>query len=251
MKKSYFVNEISDVLKIDQVNDSSVNGLQIDCSKNEIKHITFAVDFSLDALRFAKKNKSDLLFVHHGLIWKHLGPITGITYKYVAECIKADIGLFACHLPLDMHPSLGNNIELCKLLNLQSPIAFGGYHGQKIGYAGYLKKPKTINQIALTLNKKLATKCHILPFGKKEIKTIAIVSGGAADIALQAKELDIDLFISGETSHSTYNQIKDSKINTIFAGHYATEIWGVQKCAEFIEENYDIKCSFFDNPTGF
>lgn len=251
MKKSDFISEISDFLQINEIPDSSVNGLQIDCSKSQIKSITFAVDFSLDALKEAKKNKSDLLFVHHGLIWKHLGPITGITYKYVAECIKANIGLFACHLPLDMHPTVGNNIELSKILKLKSPVAFGGYNGLKLGYAGYLEKPKSITQIAQTLNKKLKTKCSILPFGKKEIQSIGIVSGSAADISLQAKELDIDLFISGETSHASYNQIKDYKMNTIFAGHYATETWGVKKCAEFINDNYNINCHFFDNPTGF
>lgn len=250
MKKSDFLSEISNFLKIKEIKDVSVNGLQIDTSKSNINNITFAVDFSLDALKFAKKKKSQILFVHHGLIWKHLGALTGITYKYIAECIKADIGLFACHLPLDMHPDVGNNIELCKILQLNNPLPFGTYHGQKLGFWGSLKEPKSITTIASTLNKKLKTKCTVLPYGKKRIKNIGIVSGGAADIALQTKDTPIDLFISGETSHALYNQIKDYKINTIFAGHYATETWGVKKCAEYIEKNYDIQCHFFDNPTG-
>lgn len=250
MKKAEFLQEMNNFLKIPEIKDSSVNGIQIDCSHKEITNITFAVDFSLSALKQAKKNKSQILFTHHGLIWKHLGPITGITYKYISECIKSDIGLFACHLPLDMHPEVGNNIELAKILNLNNPTPFGGYHGQEIGYAGTLKDTKSINQITQTLNKKLKNKPTVLPFGKKKIKSVAIVSGGAADIALQAKEAGIDLFITGETSHASYNQIKDYKINTIFAGHYATETWGVKKCAQYIAKNYDIKCNFFDYPTG-
>lgn len=251
MKKTEFVQQMDTLLKIKEIKDSSVNGIQIDNSKTEIKHIVFAVDFSLSALKFAKQKKADFLFVHHGLIWKHLGAITGITYKYISECIKSDIGLFACHLPLDIHPTLGNNIELCKILDLNNPTPFGGYHGQTLGFAGSLKQAKSINQIATTLNKKLKTKCHTLSFGKKKIKTIGIVSGGAADIALEAKDAGIDLFISGESSHSNYNRIKDYKMNTIFAGHYATETWGVKQCAKYLNKNTDIKCTFFDSPTGF
>ncbi|MBU0626659.1 Nif3-like dinuclear metal center hexameric protein [Patescibacteria group bacterium] len=57
----------------------------------------------------AIKEKLDLLIVHHGLFWGIEQTITGLMYKRVSKLIKNDIALYACHLPLDAHPVVGNN----------------------------------------------------------------------------------------------------------------------------------------------
>lgn len=250
MKAKKLVDYLAGFFDVKNIKDSALNGLQVESAHQEIKKITLAVDFSLPAVKKAKENRSQWLFVHHGLVWHGLQDITGLRYTYISELIKNNIALYACHLPLDLHPKVGHNIELCRLLKLKNIKPFGTYQDTLIGFCGELKEAKSINTVSQELKNLLKSDSIILPFGKKKIKTIGIVSGGAADIALQAKEKELDLFISGESSHSFYNQIKDSKINVIFCGHYATETLGLKKMAKHLKEKFGLNYEWFDNPTG-
>jgi len=250
MKTIKLTAYLSDYFDVNNIEDSSLNGVQVESTHKETTKITFAVDFSLEAVKFAKKNNSQMLFVHHGLIWKGLPSITGLTYEYIAALIKNSIALYGMHLPLDMHPEVGHNIELCRILNLGEISPFGNYKGTTIGFSGKLKKAVSLKTIAKELEKKLKTKNTLLEFGPKTIKSIAVVSGGAADLSLESKEKNIDLYITGETSHSWYNKIKDSRINVLFGGHYATETLGLKKTAEHLKEKFGLKTAWFDNPTG-
>jgi len=39
-------------------------------------------------------------------------------------------------------------------------------------------------------------------------------------------------------------------VNLVYAGHYATETFGVKKVGEILAENFNIEQEFIDYPTG-
>ena len=100
------------------------------------------MDSSLEIFKEASKRKADLILVHHGLIWGGLKNIRGLVKERISYLFRKDISLYAAHLPLDMHPEIGNNIGLVKILDLSYPEPFGAYHGVKIGFKGKYEKER-------------------------------------------------------------------------------------------------------------
>jgi putative NIF3 family GTP cyclohydrolase 1 type 2 len=90
----------------------------------------------------------------------------------------------------------------------------------------------------------------VYPFGKPENHTCAVISGGAAYEANQAIEEGVDLYVTGETSHSVYHQILEGHLNMIAAGHYVTELWGVRRVMERCAAELETDLEFIDVPTG-
>ncbi|MDR3192369.1 MAG: Nif3-like dinuclear metal center hexameric protein, partial [Treponema sp.] len=125
--------------------DSSLNGIQVD-NDGEIHKIAFAVDASLETFKRAAGAGAGLLFVHHGLFWGSPLRISGTHRERIKFLLEHNLALYAVHLPLDQHPSLGNNAALAELLGIESLEPFGLYHDRKIGYKGMLKEPLTIDE---------------------------------------------------------------------------------------------------------
>ncbi|KYC52333.1 MAG: metal-binding protein [Candidatus Methanofastidiosum methylothiophilum] len=243
------VKYMDDYLKINEIEDVSANGLQIE-GKKEVEKICLGVDGSLEMFKEASKINADLILVHHGLIWGGLKNIRGLMKERIFTLFENGISLYAAHLPLDMHPEIGNNIELIKILNLSNPEPFGAYHGLKIGFKGQYESPKTVKEISSILEKSLSTKIESFQFGMNKIKSVGIVSGGGGSTFEDCIKEKIDLFITGEPSHSIYHIAKEAGINLIFAGHYATEKLGVMALGKKIEEKFSVKTEFIDIPTG-
>jgi len=240
---------LDEYLKISEIEDVSVNGLQVE-GKKKVNKICFAVDASVETFKSAKEENADMLFVHHGMIWNGLKSITGINYGRLKFLIENNISLYAAHLPLDKHEEVGNNIQFLKIFGINKGIEeFGTYHGIKIGYAGRFEKEKKLSDFVSEIEKELNTKCKILKFGKEKIKSIGVVSGGAASLIDEAIE-NVDCFVTGEPSHQVYHIAKEGKINVIFAGHYATETLGVKAMAALISKKFGIETKFIDCQTG-
>lgn len=230
--------------------DIALNGLQVANSTEEVRRVALAVDACQQSIRLAADWKADLLFVHHGLYWGAPAALTGSHYRRVRALLAADLALYAVHLPLDMHPELGNNVGLARRVGLLDLEPFGEYRGVKIGFKGHLAETKSLEQVSRLCCGGEERSVRVLPFGPKEVNTVGVVSGGAADEALQAIDEKLDLFITGEASHTIYHQCLESGINVIFGGHYLTETSGVTQLGEKLERETELKTRFFDIPTG-
>lgn len=232
--------------------DSALNGLQVASSRKrtEIKRVAFAVDASLISFQRASAWGADLLFVHHGLFWGKALPVTGGHYRRIRQLLESDLALYAVHLPLDMHPEFGNNAGIARLLGLEDLKPFGSYKGLKIGFSGYLNKAGTLDEIVAVLCGDGRNVLSILPFGAEKIKSVGIVSGGAAAEVSDAIEEGLDLYITGDASHTVYHQCLESKINVIFGGHYLTEEWGVKLLSEKLKKEIGLETTFLSIPTG-
>ena len=59
-----------------------------------------------------KVASQNLLVVHHGLFWQGAQRIEGALYRKLKLAMDHDLAIYSAHLPLDMHPELGNNALL-------------------------------------------------------------------------------------------------------------------------------------------
>ena len=232
--------------------DDSNNGLQVQ-GNPEIRKAVFGVDACNALFERTIEKKGDFVFVHHGLSWTDsLKRLTGSNARRISPLFKNDISLYACHLPLDMHPELGHNILLAKMLNLQSCRNFVKYHGGDLGTAGEIPEGQSPAKIAEILEKELPTKCIIYGNRDESVRKIGIISGGGGrpEGIIEAARQGIECFITGEANHTSYHFIKEENISVIIAGHYATEKPGVIAVMNNIREKFAIDCEFIDIPTG-
>lgn len=226
--------------------DDSNNGLQIENS-GEVTKICTGVDASLRFFEEAAARGADCVLVHHGLSWgDSLKRLTGLNYRLVRSALLRNMALYAAHLPVDAHPTLGNNARLAALLGLQNATPFFDYHGMTIGFKGSLPEATPLEKIVTQLCETINPDLRVLPFGKREIRTIGIVSGGASTGVAAAAEEGLDLFLTGEPSLQGYNLAEQLGINAIFAGHYATERCGVQAIGDYIQSTWGIPVEHID-----
>ena len=244
MKLQKIVSHLDSKLEINKIEDRSVNGLQVQNS-GTVKKIGIAVDACMDTFRKAKKEGCDMILVHHGLFWNARETITKEMHTRIKYLLDNNIALYAAHLPLDKHETLGNNALLFKMLGAKPKEVFG-----KVGFHGEFPKPVPITQIIKVLSEKIKADGSAFLYGPEKIRTIAIVSGGGAYDIMEAIALGLDLYITGEPANMIPTVAKDAKINVICAGHYATEIVGVQAVAKHLEKTFKLKTVFLDNPTG-
>ena len=249
MEKLYTITKYLDELfDIRNVNDISWNGLQFEGS-NKVVKIVFAVDAGIETFEKAADENADLLIVHHGLFWKYSDPsICGINKSRTNILFTKKISLYACHLPLDIHSTVGNNIGLLKLLGA-SWDSYTNNREKSILVSGFFNKSYTLCDIVEKLNTSLKTECITLPFGKQKIKKIGVISGscGYSDFS-EAIRLNLDLLVTGECV-DVYHMVKDAGINVIFAGHYATETVGMKLLMELMTNKFNISAKFLDIPT--
>ncbi len=230
--------------------DKSLNGIQVGRSEGEIERVAFAVDACAETIRRAAAAGAQVLFVHHGLFWGDAVPLNGPLLERLRLLLDADIALYACHLPLDRHPELGNNAVLARMLGLKDIRPFGPYHGVEIGFAGLLDPPIGLDEALRRILPDGSRPLSLLPGRGAEIRSAAVVSGGAAPNALDAIAEGIDLFVTGESSHEAYHAMIEAGVAFLAAGHYATETWGVKALAERLGRETGIKTLFIDVPTG-
>jgi dinuclear metal center YbgI/SA1388 family protein len=250
MKLQELVRYLDSYLRVAEIEDSSQNGLQVE-GPADVEKLAFAVDSSLAAIDQAVAAGAQLLVVHHGLLWGSPAALVGPFMRRVKSLILGECGLYASHLPLDLHPEVGNNAELARLLDLKDTFTFGKEKGVEIGVAGALDPPLDLpGLIGRLVQIFQTTPIRVLNHGPETATRVGCISGFAADLADQAEAAGLDTYITGETSHAYFHEASERGLNIIYAGHYTTETLGVKALARHIETKYGLDTVFLDNPTG-
>ena len=227
--------------------DGAVNGLQVQNS-DLVSGIATAVDASLATVKMAVASKADLLIVHHGLFWSLRQPWTGKNYELLRLLIENNLAVYSSHLPLDAHPRLGNNAQLCTALGLKNLKPFFESHGQTIGFKSIAKISR--KELATRLEKAVGVKSKLIPGGEVICKKIGVVTGGAGAELKQAAAEGVDTFITGEGPHWTFALAEELGVNVFYGGHYATETFGVKALAAELSKKFKLPWTFLDHPTG-
>jgi dinuclear metal center YbgI/SA1388 family protein len=232
---------------------AAMNGLQLE-NQSEIRGIASAVDFSTRGIEGAIEADANLLIVHHGMFWRGYDRFQGAAYRRLHLVIGNDVAVYSSHLPLDRHPTLGNNVLLAKELGLNPTGNFAEYSGVFIGVRG----ESDIETAALAEKARKFTRTHggnarvtlMAPHRHTRRWAICTGAGASSDTLKEAAALKIDTLIVGEGPHHTAVEAEENDLVIIYAGHYATETLGVRALAEHLGHKYGIPSHFVDAPTG-
>jgi len=227
--------------------DRAHNGLQVE-NDGRVTRIAAAVDASLATVKLAIAARADLLIVHHGLFWSDTVPWTGKRRELQRLLVEHNLAIYSSHLPLDLHPKLGNNAQLAAALGFKQLRPFFFEKGAHIGLQTTVKVSR--DDLAKRLARATGVAPKLLPGGAGECRRIGIVTGGAGAELRKAAEEGVDTFITGEGPHWTFALAEEAGLNVLYGGHYATETFGVKALAAHLAKKFRLPWTFLDHPTG-
>ena len=245
MKLEEVVKYQNDLLRVTEFDDypNALNGLQLENS-GTVSKVAAAVDACEAVLRMAVEDGADLLIVHHGLFWSGLQSLTGAHYRKLKLAIENDLAVYSVHLPLDAHPLAGNNVLLCNALDFPEP--------RKPFLEVGLQVEAKLNREALCrrIEQAVGGNVHFAPGGPPITRRIGVVTGGAGGEIFKAAAEGVDTFITGEGPHWSFTAAEELNMNIFYAGHYATETFGVQELAKSLQAKFALPWTFLHHPTG-
>lgn len=240
------VEFINSYLRVGDFKDyeGAKNGLQCENS-GKVTSIAAAVDAGLGEIKLAAHMGADLLLAHHGMFWAPPIPFVKHNYDKLKTLIDSDLAVYACHLPLDAHPTIGNNALIAKALGIKIISPCFDFYGAEIGVLA--QAPKGGRE---ELEKRLALlfpeTFKAIRFGSREPKKVAICSGGSGNCVEKLAELGADTFVCGELSQYHFTTAVELNLNLYPCGHYATERFGVMALGELVAEKFGLKCNFIE-----
>ena len=223
------------------------NGLQVE-GRGPVSKLGAAVDASERILGKAAQEGVDLLLVHHGLFWDPGRPITGRRYRKLRLLMEEGMALYSSHLPLDAHAEVGNCAVLMRALGWDPEKRFGEWKGLEIGWQTESVEP--IQALRDRVAEVVEGPVQLLAGGPDTTGRVAIVTGGGGSFIGQAAEAGVDTLITGEGAHHTYLDAMELGVNVLYAGHYATETWGVKALAEHLSHRFELPWVFLDDPSA-
>lgn len=235
-------------LRISEIKDypGAMNGLQLENS-GEVKFIHSAVDASLGVIEEAAK-KGGLLLVHHGMFWQGAQPLTDAFYRKIKAAIEGDLAIYSCHLPLDFHAKIGNNVLLAEkigLRNISPALEKDGWATAVVGNWG-----KSREQLVSAVETAVGRKSIVCPGGGKEVGRVAVVTGGAGSEVGKIATLGVDAFVTGEGPHWSFVEAEEKRMNVVYAGHYATETFGVDRLGAALGDRFGSGYTFVERQGG-
>jgi len=245
------LEEITDFLDkyLDTANveDHFINGL-VARGKKDIKKIALAVDPCMDVLKKAKSKGCELVITHHGLFIKEEEP-TEVAEKRRAFLEKNSISLYVSHHPLDIHSKIGNSKIMADILNLANQKPFCRMSAHFFGVSGTAEI--SLQDLKNKITQKIGPVIASHEFGPKRTKNIGIVSGSGSFAVHQMKAANIDTLLTGSLKHDAFYTAEELEVNVIYAGHYATEVFGVAALGEKLKNKFDkLSIVFIKAPTG-
>ena len=233
-------------LNVNAIKDYGPQGLQVE-GAYEVSSVVTGVSACMELFFAAKEKGAQMVMVHHGMFWDNEPRVVkGSLKKRLAFLLENNMSLVGYHLALDCHEETGNNIQLVKALGLTNPEPFGRYGEKSIGYMARTEEPQPVEDFIETVRQKINPDARHYNFGAKEIKKVAIISGGAAEVVREAVEKKADLYLTGEETEWIYHFAKEESIHYVAAGHHATERFGIKALGEIIGGKFNIDVEFID-----
>ena len=241
---------LNDYLAVDRYSDYCPNGLQVS-GVADIKILVSGVTACQALLDAAVARHAHALIVHHGYFWKNENPcLTGMKRQRIATLLQHNMNLFAYHLPLDIHPIVGNNAQLAQRLGIRVTDQFEIRPKLPLGFVGELASPIKGDDFAHHIQSVLQRPPLHVAGTDRPIQRVAWCTGAAQNYLTAALAYKIDAYISGEVSESTVHAAREEGLHFFAAGHHATERYGIQALGRHLAKQFDLEHHFvdIDNP---
>jgi dinuclear metal center YbgI/SA1388 family protein len=246
---SALIAAADELLEPPRFRDLGPNGLQVPGAR-EVTRIVTGVSAQRELIQAAIERGAQLVLVHHGLFWDFLPTgLTPVLAERLRLLFRHDVGLAGYHLPLDAHPTVGNNALLAERLGCERHEAWGDFRGTPVGRAAVfpgdgVPAGELLERIrALTGREPVA-----FAAGPERVRRIAIVSGSAAELLPAAVAEGFDAFLTGEAREHVMADAREAGIHFVAAGHYATETLGIRALGEVLADRFGLEHEFVDIP---
>jgi len=239
------VAEADRYLNAARISDYCPNGLQVE-GRPQVRRIVSGVTASQALVDAAVEAEADVLLVHHGYFWKGENPcVTGMKRRRLQALLANDISLLAYHLPLDVHPEVGNNVQLARQLGITVEGPLEPENPRTVGLIGSLDEAVSAEDFAGRVQQVLGRE-PLLVAGEGLIRRVGWCTGGGQGYIDQAVAAGVDLYLTGEASEQTFHSARENGISFIAAGHHATERYGVQALGEYLARHFALEHHFID-----
>ncbi|MDG9929875.1 MULTISPECIES: Nif3-like dinuclear metal center hexameric protein [unclassified Pseudomonas] len=241
------VEEADRFLGAARISDYCPNGLQVE-GRPQVRRIVSGVTASQALLDAAVEAEADVVLVHHGYFWKGENAcITGMKRRRLQTLLGNDISLLAYHLPLDLHPEVGNNVQLARQLDITVEGPLDPDNPRVVGLLGSLAEPLSPRDFARRVQDVLGRE-PLLVEGPGMVRRIGWCTGGGQGYIDDAIAAGVDLFLTGEASEQTFHSARENGISFVAAGHHATERYGVQALGDHLARRFALEHLFIDCP---
>jgi dinuclear metal center YbgI/SA1388 family protein len=251
MRRQKLLQLLNETLQPDSIQDNCPNGLQVE-GRSEIQRILTGVTASQALLDVAVMEKVDAVLVHHGYFWRQQSPVVvGMQRQRLKTLLGHDLNLLAYHLPLDIHPQLGNNAQLAHRLGINAAEPLSGCQPLGIVWQGELATPLRGAEFAAQLEQQLGrSPLHCDPLTLPLIRRVAWCTGGGQSYILNAAAHGVDAFITGEVSEQTVHVAREMGLHFYAIGHHASERYGIKALGEWLAQQQGFTVQFvdIDNP---
>ena len=231
----------------------ALNGIQVE-HVGPVQRCAVAVDASLRTIQGAIDAGANLLIVHHGLFWSGAQPLRGRQYDRIRRLIANDVAVYSSHLPLDLHPTLGNNALLAAALALEPTEGFARFQTIDVGVAGTSDVDTSVlaDRMRAIAEREGGSLVSVGATPGRRTRRWAICTGAGAssDTLREAAVRGIDTLIVGEGPQHTAVDAPELGIAVLYGGHYVTETFGVRALGAEVERAFGIPWSFIAAPTG-
>ncbi len=244
-------------LDIRRFQDGQENGLQVE-GRREAQRVATAVSVNEATIQAAIDWNADVLLTHHGLLWNNQPPhVRGVRRQRLKQILEADLNVVSYQLPIDAHPTLGNNAALADAAGCRSHgPAFPYKGGPAIGTVGLLPEARLFEEWVQDFEVELRRGCgvdtgpfQVWPTGQEKIRSIGFVSGAAPYQVQDAIDQGLDVYVTGEPAEAVYHLAREAGIHFIAGGHYLTERLGVRRLGEWVAKRMGVTHRFFDVET--
>jgi dinuclear metal center YbgI/SA1388 family protein len=250
------VGHLDTVLRTREVPDygGALNGLQV-ANSGRVERVAVAVDFSRRAVEQAVAAGAGLLVVHHGMFWGGAQAVVGPVYERMRLLMAHDVAVYASHLPLDLHPTLGNNVLLANELGLSPTGGFGRFKTVDVGVRGEAEGLETaaLAERAAAFCRRWGHALRHTPIAPGRLTRrwgLCTGAGASSETLAEAGALGLDTLVAGEGPHHTAVEAAERGIVVLYAGHYATETLGVRALGDELGRTFGLEWSFVGDPTG-
>jgi dinuclear metal center YbgI/SA1388 family protein len=247
-RRDEIVAFLDELLEIDGFTDYGPNGLQVPGAE-EVSKVATGVSAQRELFERAAEHGAQLVLCHHGLFWDfHPRTIAPAMKERLRVLFDADMSLAGYHLPLDAHPEVGNNALICAALGLERAEPFGEHKGRAVGFVGRSTEGVPFEELRRRCASAFGQEPFVWDAGPETVRSVGIVSGGAAGDFGEAIALGLDAFLTGEPAEHVMADARENGVHFIAGGHYATETVGIRRLGEMVAERFGVEHEFVDVP---
>jgi len=222
MKISDVTNYLAECFPKENATDYDNIGFMAGEPDRAVTACVLSLDLTGKAIDLARQSGADLIITHHPIIFGGIKTLSTETYKgrLLTNLIRNGITCYACHTNLDLTDEFGN-LALASALGAETPSHL---EGTSCGIVFEQEEEKLLDFVTKTQKALGASGIISINDPENKVKKVFVQGGSFDEDSIPAIiSGGVDTVLSGEIKHHICVELEECGINSVIAGHSATE----------------------------